>query len=486
MPCRHTVRALHFAVKTGGESCNLQHILHSGLTMPRRRTAKVAKCDTDANTFLENTRFTKKTVTRSETLKLGRLDNDIHDLFKHTLSAAVPDYRVVEQSARLATRFLTCGVLDRYVNTMIDHNARKARLWVDVDDPYLKTGFEFPTHENKHESLTDRQQDGVKGFLLLLAGALAYKLDNDLDGDAITEQIGELNIVDPACPNGYRSIVTLSKEQYNALVAARQNPTDLPLLIWLQVKLAVTLIHEVVGHALCNFQFGKSDREPYFGDEIVAEPGFEVEKRIFGGRLSLMYDEAHADERHNVYLYEHNGVQSALRGIPVLWEYPCQGLLEQYRATGSMGLRIPRERVRPLDVAWRVPVKFLQDLFDNNFWARPEGIPLGVLHFPRNVAYCFRLGEDGYHKPVKISKEEARYVPEFYLRLRDGDIVPDARSKRGRSIAHEPASLFMGPKPKVILQWRYPEEEEDGGEQWRSEMAARRRNGELSDDDIDM
>ena len=74
------------------------------------------------------TEFMKKEVTTSKSLKLGALTNRIHPLFEAPLEAGISGPSVVHQSARLASHFITCGVLD---NTFRTITSGKSHIWMN-------------------------------------------------------------------------------------------------------------------------------------------------------------------------------------------------------------------------------------------------------------------------------------------------------------------------------------------------------------------
>lgn len=243
---------------------------------------------------------------------------------------------------------MTCGVVERFLySMMLQTDGPEARLWVNKDRPYTDQRVELPSEQpDTIEPLTQMQRDLVRLYIWNMYRVLTYTLDDTIEYDAITKQIGEVHIIDSVIKIGYRSVIKISKKLYDELAAAYEHPTDVPNLLWMQTKFAVMLVHENM-HAYSNAIFGKLDREPYFGNAAVAEVGFEIEKRLFGGRMATLYDAAHVDKQYDVHVYEHNGIPSKLRGVLILWEYPSQGLLEEYGESGSMGLRVPREELRP-------------------------------------------------------------------------------------------------------------------------------------------
>jgi hypothetical protein len=163
---------------------------------------------------------------------------------------------------------------------------------------------------------------------------------------------------------GEKSRIYISASMYDTLRDA-QGTNDIPLLLKLQFEFAVTLVHEI-GHALDNLCHGQLAWNHFCGDSIVCETGFELENRLFGGHLTMFCEGWEDPKKWN--RYHHDGQRSSLSGVLVLWEYPYQGAVAAYRDHGSMQTRGELKNIRPLDVAWRVPVTFLQNFFEDTFW----------------------------------------------------------------------------------------------------------------------
>ena len=85
------------------------------------------------------------------------------------------------------------------------------------------------------------------------------------------------------------------------------------------------------------------------------------------------------------------------------------------------------EVIRPLDVAWRVPLTFLARLFDDNFWTVELPDDSNLLRAECFVGYCFNSDKKGNPKPVKapLTGQDGamKYIPDGFHRLSSGDIV---------------------------------------------------------------
>ncbi|KAK3713533.1 hypothetical protein LTR37_008491 [Vermiconidia calcicola] len=420
------------------------------------QAALASQHDTFVDDFYK-TKFMTKEYTKLEKLQLERLTNDIHPLFSEPLAKATPDYGVVEQSARLATQLIVTGPLDHFFRTMIDNP--KFHNWTDRDDP-SKNGVEYSEAEvDPRVPITEHDYDRVQEYLRKLASTIEYVVDEN-DGDhhhhGLTDQLGDADVVDPVCPDGYRSLIHISRKMYSELAEAQCHPGDVPLLTILQLEFAETLVHEAC-HALRNFINGKIDDEPFFGNEIVAEVGSAAEVRLWGGHLSRLYSVPHAyDDSQNVHLYKHNGIWSKLVGAVVLWEYPTHSIADNYPNNFRVDSKCD------LWILW-------DDLMNVNG---------GGLRPSLNTGYCFRFDPTAGHVPVKRSDEESQYIPKGFHRIKPGDIVRSDVSKRRRPSWDDESNmsvLFREKRPRLWLT----EEETDDGIYYRSEWSV---SQELSDE----
>lgn len=300
--------------------------------------------------------FTRVQETTTNDLALRSLSGAIHPVFYGLLMVPQLQFSVVQQSAILASHYLESGVLDHVIAT-ISNEGKPGRL------------FQAKDGEKDHEIPLSSSPSGrakVQVVLSKLAETLNFRLDATIVGDAETETVQDPSYFDSMFPNGVKSIIKVSNAKYNRLRDAVQAPvTDVPLILYLQMDFANTLVHEI-GHAVDNLSHGKLHGAIYLGDSFFSEPGFEIEAQLFGGRLAVLY----GDNPNPYYwsFHTHNSVPSNLVGIIVLWEYPYQGIVTDYRHGGGLGIRDEPKTARQFDVAWRVPITFLQRLFDDSFW----------------------------------------------------------------------------------------------------------------------
>lgn len=390
----------------------------------------------DGHLFVTNTHFMKKEETGKDELVVRKLTNNIHPLFDKPLNDAVlnytlvPDYSLVEQSARLASRFIECGKLD-HIFHVISKDVKHTREWWDRTDK-TKKGREFlPEEVDDRVSLTKSDRDSVHATLQQLSTSISFTIDKDVTYNAVTDSLDDGTFTDKTFPNGTRSQVRISSTMYEGLKEAIKF-RDVPSILKWQFELAIMLVHESA-HAYENLFHGKSVDFHFLGNDIITERGFEVEAVLFGGHLTMIYEERSSLVSRK---YVHHSQSSFLKGVLVLWEYPYQGVVEAYRGGGGLEVRSEPEDRRPLDIAWRVPITYLAQLFDDNFWTNTVSVVPSALLPPCKVGYTFRFSEG--LMPIRRSGIDGEYVPEGYMRGKYGDIMPNNKIKAVREGRLEP------------------------------------------------
>ena len=365
-------------------------------------------------------------------LRIGLLRNQVHALFSESLRTAVPDYSVVEQSAKLASHFVECGVLDRLFLAIWD-NGKHGRGWRSRTNPN-KVGYEYPPEDlDETVPITPADRIRVRKLLKTLSDNIYYRVDDKADAHAITHSLINDKVPDKSFSKGERSRVKISVNIYNALRTA-QCGKDAALLLRLQFEFAVVLVHEI-GHALDNLCHGQLTWHHFFGENAICETGFEIENRLFGGHLTMVYEGWEDPKKYN--RYHHGGQRSSMSGVLVLWEYPYQGVVAAYGNHGLLQERGELKAIRRFDVAWRVPITFLQRFFEESFWASEFPANKNALRPKCSTGYCFRVDRYGASIPVTINREKDAMmcVPPGYRQLKSGDIVPHHQQKRLREAA---------------------------------------------------
>ena len=82
---------------------------------------RINRNETSTKDFYK-TRFKKKEITTSETLQVNLFSNEMHPLFKGALAMCVPNYRVVDRSAQIATQLLESEGLDPHLRIMTNEH----------------------------------------------------------------------------------------------------------------------------------------------------------------------------------------------------------------------------------------------------------------------------------------------------------------------------------------------------------------------------
>ncbi|KAK4610629.1 hypothetical protein CLAFUW4_14124 [Fulvia fulva] len=357
-------------------------------------------------------KFVKVEETTDSTLAYSALTNAVHPVFGPTQWTNLPvgGWDVVEQSCKLASLFFQSAALRPFWATLICYS-----------DP---------------ETASDQK----KQFSLAAFGGIdatqQAQIDEVLNEDLPTHlkfKIDEKTLIGAHCQEngtsmccgyhtqaeGRNSNVFVAKSTYQALQKA-QSPeaTDIVELTWLRFHLAVNMVHEVA-HALRNATDASEEEEPFFGDAIISEIGFELEKCLFGGPIMAIW----ADE-DNKYS-KHDGTKSNLMGLVVQFEWPYQQLVTEYDLEyRTMGKRRDPRDVRELDLAWRISITLFAKFFSDAFWQSVDQEDMEAFHPPHTCGYTFRVDDKAYFEPVCRADDEAPYLGMTHHRDADGVILP--------------------------------------------------------------
>ncbi|KXT08446.1 hypothetical protein AC579_5611 [Pseudocercospora musae] len=432
------------------------------------RTGTKARYATHMNvdTFYKS-KFMKLETYTAKSLSLPLLSNNLHPLLSkvdHHMPASLRP--CMAQSLRLASHILQCGALDSFFYTF----QSVPRKWQNTDDPD-RFGWEFaPEDCDPSKELTPWERSLVQQRLIDLADYVAFQTIDDPNHGAYLREVDW--VIGTGLPKntypgawGEKSAILISRQRLDELRAAYEaEQGDFPCLLYAQFDLAITLVHELA-HAYRNLMHGMFDPEgcePFFGDSVVAEVGFELEKRLFGGRIERLWPKIDIHETtgedFSVYCCKHGRTQSKLAGRLVIWEYPYQILVNTYAGEGNvvdMDVRQGIEELRELDLAWKLPVSFFQQFFDDGFW-QAEYAEAGLHAFrpEKGTGVCFKLDKSGRHLPTKGPKaknEEWRYVPVGYNLNKDTGFISadptkvrDGRVNR-KNVVFSSKEQFGGP-----------------------------------------
>lgn len=389
--------------------------------MVNRKTTQPLKGSLDINfdVFLKNTDFAEIEESCDESLPLGALGNDIHVLFQEAQFRDLPNdnFQVLEPSAQLASKFLESGTLDKFFHIIFHGSTTSAGKIRKVNTRQYVTSDMDPDVE-----VAAPQIDDVKRSLNQLAKHCHYRIAKEVENQGTTAPLNQTHQI-ARYPSGCKSEMRISRIGFDKLVeVAGKSPIDVPYLLTLQFEMAVLLLHELV-HACWHFVNGSEGQNPFFGDSIINELGFEMENVLFGGHLTRIYHDEAAVKR-----YKHNNKKSLLRGIVAVWDWPYQLQAQNYIKDKAVDLLYRKEpiEVRSLDRAWRVELQFLQQLFTDDFGEDISLEKSKVLTPQRTQGFCFRVTYNDKCIPVsgaKTKKDEKMYIPAGYRRLASGDIV---------------------------------------------------------------
>ncbi|KAK4543533.1 hypothetical protein LTR36_005428 [Oleoguttula mirabilis] len=404
-----------------------------------KRTAADRASEAATDTLRQFTEFVGKSLFMEveeipDDLSLGNLENDILPVFKaeNFPDMTADEYDFNYQVSRFASLLLIndMHLEDSVLQKIVACKNRKD----DLDEP-------LPDKTRQHAyrplpgSATLRERDAREAAKRQTLDAfdrlphlVKFKASEDSTFGGGTLALDRPKGFIPLHRSEWPSQITYSRKQYDELVKLARSDEDPAYLLVLRWEFAMILAHEAA-HALTYGQsfIGKQrhneaymDRDPMKAP--VAEAGFELEVRQAGGHVARLYHEPEPVDPTRRYRYS-NGTFSAVDGVLVMWEWPYRNLVEHYAASGyPMGCR-KEAPFRPLDVAWRTPLRYLEECFQKRHWQQLLHNSQGIIHRPpRSVGHCF-ANEDGILLPQKIVGDETPYVPEGY-RLLDTDIVP--------------------------------------------------------------
>ncbi|KAK6390572.1 hypothetical protein LTR65_005443 [Meristemomyces frigidus] len=182
-----------------------------------------------------------------------------------------------------------------------------------------------------------------------------------------------------------RAVIAIGKALYEEVLEAYKNGTDAANDGWLQMRIASDICHEVA-HAIMGLTHG-AGVEAYFGDSLVAEEGYEWEKRAFGGVFRPEWPAC------KVPRYYVDSTPAAVKGMIVLGDWPCRSLVKAYQSRGwPIGVR---GEVPKVHIVWHTPIAYFVNLLQGSWWAT-EFASRGpsALHPPK-ITGCRYVTRDG-------------------------------------------------------------------------------------------
>lgn len=417
-----------------------------------------------ATEFMKIERFDKA-------LTAEQLQTDIHPIFakQNFLSVSIDYNRVITPVVILATQLLEADALQPFFYTMLAN--------VPVLQPAETTEKGEPVWaytaaaDQRDRVMTPANKQLVEDGLVALADMVGFFMDPKVDTGATTVIAMDTLTKDnrythPFYPaTGRGSFINYSPKYYRQLDrATKQDPVDWPLLRSMQFLFAVALVHEV-SHAVYNARMGDVEYEPFFGDSLVSEVGYEAEDRLFGGHLRMLWE---TDSEMRIYhpdvaegpvedadlseapfrLYltrageikmaprkeagedkeeeeKEKDLRSGLQGVAVMFDWPYRGIYHYY--WHSNFLIAAREGLPSIDLAWRTRLGYFHDVTSKDFWINNTGTLATRLRPPRGVGHYFTTEKDGETAPRTRARDVD--IPTGYRRVtklgQDYDILPE-------------------------------------------------------------
>ncbi|SMR43096.1 unnamed protein product [Zymoseptoria tritici ST99CH_1E4] len=268
---------------------------------------------------------------------------------------------------------------------LLRNAASDSRIWI-YPEPLL--------------SLTKEQKESTLDYVRRVEEAVDWSIGDPRNTARLGESVEGLTTAQRDRPLlrwgllGYGSSILINRNMIQAVEDSVRSGDDAAGEMWHSFCLAVLWLHEM-SHAVVNAVLPLVDeqREVYLGTTASTdEVGFEVERRIFGGRFQFHKD-------------------SILAGKVVLKEWPDRQTLAEYRQLGfSLKTRgSPKALMNDWTVLWRVESAFWQRMFKEEFWLqdsftlRPEkNIGMAILLKQSDLtiveeeAMCSKLRSMGY------------------------------------------------------------------------------------------
>ncbi|GIZ48238.1 hypothetical protein CKM354_001130600 [Cercospora kikuchii] len=408
----------------------------------RRNTAANVPIAGDSDEFWHGScQFSQIFEYTADDLRMSELSNGISKMFSQDLFEVEQEGKrsplsdaiyndVLAPSLRLATHLMYSTLLIPFWSTIF---LEKPSYWEERKDETrygMQYTYEQLDPDRKILKAHARRANAQLGTMHDYVNYVFMDRSTDLN----TIQQGLSSVVIPGVPNGYRSRINIGLKMLRDLEQATKDAHDVPQLLVRRFHFAVCLVHEL-GHAAFNRVNGKVDCEPFFGNEIISELGFELERQLFDGRLDFVFNKSKAQGiRSRFQRHKFNGNWSALDGMYVLWDYPNQKTVEDYHGTPSLQKRYDPKRQRNCDMAWRVPLSHLQKFFDDRFWESAACADRINWQPERRLGYSFQAEEGGTCNVFPIArpsdeddneKEEGRkyLFNKTYIRTTYGDII---------------------------------------------------------------
>ena len=134
-----------------------------------------------------------------------------------------------------------------------------------------------------------------------------------------------------------------------------------------------------------------------------SEIGYEMEKRLFEGAVSLLFrSDNDAARRHR----DPDNSFSDLLGVPAIWKRPTKGNVVDYRREGFEISVINKWKLPKADLAWRIYMHYIAYFYDDVCWKLDRNTSPDDFYAEKDVGRFFKMNDNG-----KWVEEVAKAAP---------------------------------------------------------------------------
>ncbi|KAF7187972.1 hypothetical protein HII31_10872 [Pseudocercospora fuligena] len=351
-------------------------------------------------------------VQEAKNMPSANLDNTIHPILQRWMdeNPTTLDPKVVDQPFRAMSHILDSESGLQFFHTNFFGKRRPVR-------PQGNDAVQWEFYEEDWD-LDDDQRAKTKEALNELAEFVDFRLGNDTHCGAGSR------IQSHKLFAGNRAYIQLHRQIYmDAEISATDSSIDEVSKTWDFFNLMRTLVHELA-HAAVKVRWGqhKKGANAWFDTCGIAEEGFELENRLFGGIIEAHYNaEGHANEllheSQEQEFYYCDDKPSYLNGLLEIYDYPYLAKVEEYDAH-NLSINLFPDRAPKISVRWRLPIQYLHSLFQRAFWKLGHFDEQGVdsLHPRKEIGYRYKAIGGGLAAPYNPTNanDKNNAVPDGY------------------------------------------------------------------------
>lgn len=317
---------------------------------------------------------------------------DIHPIFRPANFRARVVRHLLQVPLALATQLLLAPQVQTFWHTI-----------VNTDPTYtpatrISQGcFTYSDAQNNPDRiLTAAQRERIINALDNLRTRVTFTLRSDVN-EVQTVPAPDRNPAIARRPeyfaDGVASEVQVGRNMFNQLrdatnsVTSRSTAGDIAILRIRQFEMVVMVAHEV-SHSMQYARSGRPAAESHYGRKsAMAETGFEMEERLFGGHPILLYDgpgtttrsyQYRDQDRNRQSRQDRDGAPRSLRaqraltvnlpGVLVMFEWPDRNIHNFYASEAGMVHHAHRHLLPEIDMAWRLPLHWLAPIYTKESW----------------------------------------------------------------------------------------------------------------------